>query len=391
MLNNKESLADQYHTHTDNSHLIKVLSVFGTRPEAIKMAPVIKALEKSGRHQSVVCLTGQHRQMLDQMVNLFDLGVDYDLDIMEPNQTLSAITSKIIAELDKVIKKEKPDWLLVQGDTTSCFAAALAAFYNQVKIGHIEAGLRTYNLHSPFPEEANRQLVSRIADLHFAPTDVSTSNLLKEGVTEDKVKVTGNTVIDALLWIKERINWCDSWKSKFSTAVEVFNRKHPYVMITGHRRENHGQGFLNICEALKQLALKYPQWHFIYPVHLNPNVRKPVFDLLSDISNVHLLEPLDYEPFVFLLRNCRIVLTDSGGVQEEAPTLGKPVLVMRDTTERPEGVSAGTAKLVGTVVKSIVEEVSLLIDNPDEYQKMSKAINPYGDGMASGKIVACLI
>ena len=368
-----------------------MLSVFGTRPEAIKMAPVIKALEASKSHQSIACLTGQHRQMLDQMVDLFDLTVDYDMDIMQLNQTLASITSQVIEKLDAIIKKEKPDWLLVQGDTTSCFAAALVAFYNNVKIGHVEAGLRTYNLQSPFPEEANRQLVSKVTNLHFAPTEVSARNLHQEGINKEAIKITGNTVIDALIWMKKHINWKEAWEDKFQSATNSILSQQNYVMVTGHRRENHGQGFLNICQALKHLALKYSAWHFIYPVHLNPNVRKPVFELLSNMPNVHLIEPLDYEPFIYLLTHCKLVLTDSGGVQEEAPTLGKPVLVMRDTTERPEGIAAGTAKLVGTEVISIIDNVSLLIDNSSEYQKMSKAVNPYGDGKASQRIIDMLL
>ncbi|TNF69112.1 MAG: UDP-N-acetylglucosamine 2-epimerase (non-hydrolyzing) [Gammaproteobacteria bacterium] len=369
---------------------IKVLSVFGTRPEAIKMAPVIKALEKDDQFQSIVCLTGQHRSMLDQMVALFELKVDYDLDIMQPNQTLSMITAKTVTLLEDILKKEKPHWLIVQGDTTSCFAAALTAFYNQINIAHVEAGLRTYNLSSPYPEEANRQLVSRIANLHFAPTPISQDNLLSEGVKKDHVTVTGNTVIDALLWIKNRISWQHSWSKLFKSATKIIQDKQPFIMITGHRRENHGEGFINICQAIHVLAKKYPNMHFIYPVHLNPNVIKPVFDLLSEIDNVHLIEPLDYEPFIYLMIHCYLVLTDSGGVQEEAPSLAKPVLVMRNTTERPEGVSAKTAKLVGTDKAHIVNEVSALIDDANLYSQMAQAVNPYGDGLASQRIIGQL-
>ena len=348
---------------------------------------MIKALEANDQFQSVVCLTGQHRTMLDQMVRLFDLKVDYDLDIMKPNQSLASITGDVVFKLDKILKKEQPDWLLVQGDTTSCFAAALVAFYHHVKTGHIEAGLRTGNLHSPFPEEANRQLVSRIANLHFAPTKTAAENLAGEGIASEKITVTGNTVIDALFWVKSKITWKTTWADKFLTAEMPIKQGMNYVLVTGHRRENHGQGFINICNALKALALKYPSWHFIYPVHLNPNVRKPVFDLLSGIGNIHLIEPLDYEPFVYLLAHCKIVLTDSGGIQEEAPSIGKPVLVMRDTTERPEGITAGTAKLVGTSTVGIIEHVVHLIENPDVYQRMSEAVNPYGDGKAGQRIV----
>ncbi|MCF6775578.1 UDP-N-acetylglucosamine 2-epimerase (non-hydrolyzing) [Thiotrichales bacterium 19X7-9] len=366
---------------------IKVLSVFGTRPEAIKMAPVIKALEDDDQYQSIVCLTGQHRSMLDQMVRLFELKVDYDLDIMQPNQSLSMITAKTVTLLEEIIRQENPHWLMVQGDTTSCFAAALTAFYNQINIAHVEAGLRTYNLSSPYPEEANRQLVSRIANLHFAPTNTSQDNLLSEGINKDHIAVTGNTVIDALLWVKDRINWQPSWSQRFKSATKVIEDKRPYIMITGHRRENHGEGFINICQAIHVLAKKYPNMHFIYPVHLNPNVIKPVFDLLSEIDNVHLIEPLDYEPFIYLMKNCYLVLTDSGGVQEEAPSLAKPVLVMRNTTERPEGVGAGTAKLVGTNTEYIVNEVSALIDDVELYSQMAQAANPYGDGLASQRII----
>tara|TARA_R110000868_G_scaffold8205_3_gene42616 strand:- start:203421 stop:204542 length:1122 start_codon:yes stop_codon:yes gene_type:complete len=367
---------------------IKVISVIGTRPEAIKMAPVIKALERSEQHESILCSTGQHREMLDQMIKLFELKVDYSLNIMKANQTLAEITSKVIAELDKIIAKEKPDWLLVQGDTSTCFAAALTAFYCGVKVGHVEAGLRTYNLQSPFPEEANRQLVSRISTLNFSPTDVSENNLLTEGTNKNAIVVTGNTVVDALLWINKKVRWQDSWCHNFSTAADVVKNNKNYVLVTGHRRENHGHGMENICQALLTLAHKYPDWHFIYPVHLNPNVQTPVLHNLSDVVNIHLIAPQDYEPFIFLLRSCRIVLTDSGGVQEEAPSLGKPVLVMRDTTERPEGVTAGTSVLVGTDKEKITAYVSSLIDDPKVYGEMANAVNPYGDGTAAEKIIA---
>ncbi|MCF6806998.1 UDP-N-acetylglucosamine 2-epimerase (non-hydrolyzing) [Thiotrichales bacterium 19S9-12] len=370
---------------------IKVLSVFGTRPEAIKMAPVIKALEESDYHQSIICVTGQHREMLDQMLDLFELKADYDLDIMQPGQSLSMIASRTISLLDPILQKEKPDWVIVQGDTTSCFAAALSAFYHKIKVAHVEAGLRTYNLYSPYPEEANRQLVSRIADIHFAPTEVSKSNLIYEGINKDKVSVTGNTVIDALLWVKNKITWQNQWVNVFKTAAPVLEKKLPFIMITGHRRENHGQGFINICKAIKALAVKYAYMHFIYPVHLNPNVKKPVFELLSANDNIHLIEPLDYEPFIYLMTHCYLVLTDSGGVQEEAPSLGKPVLVMRDTTERPEGINAGTAKLVGTDKDDIITAASMLIDDIDAYNKMAQAVNPYGDGKASSRVISQII
>ena len=369
---------------------IKVLSVIGTRPAAIKMAPVVQALEKSERHESIVCLTGQHRQMLDQMVSLFDLRVDYDLNIMKKGQTLSHIVSQVTEKLQNVIQRTQPDWLLIQGDTATCFAAALTGFYNKIKLGHVEAGLRTYNLQAPFPEEANRQLVSRIANMHFAPTETSKANLEKEGVKPEKIIVTGNTVIDALLWMKERVSWKAEWQQDLASATTVLTSGKPYVLVTGHRRENHGSGFINICEALRTLAEKYSQWHFIYPVHLNPNVQTPVYKILSGIDNIHLIEPLNYDLLVYLLENCSIVLTDSGGIQEEAPSLGKPVLVMRETTERPEGITAGTAKLLGTNVDDIVNNVSLLIDDSAEYQKMARAVNPYGDGQASDRIIRVL-
>ena len=370
---------------------IKVLTVFGTRPEAIKMAPVLHRLNDSPYHQSVVCVTGQHRQMLDQMVRLFEIKVDYDLQIMMPNQTLANIASKVISQLDEVIAKEQPDWLLVQGDTSTCFAAGLVAFYNKVKVGHIEAGLRTFDLDSPFPEEANRQLVSRITDLHFAPTSVAQNNLLAEGISADHVIVSGNTVIDALLWVRDRIQWKEDWNKTFGAASDVLKEDKRFILVTGHRRENHGQGFINLCNALKQLACRFQEWNFIYPVHLNPNVKQPVYDRLSGLDNIHLIDPLGYEQFVYLLDKCQFVLTDSGGIQEEAPSLGKPVLVMRDSTERPEGVDAGSAKLVGTCEQTIVDEVSLLIEDLSKYLMMARAVSPFGDGHASQRIVDCLI
>jgi len=369
---------------------IKVLSIFGTRPEAIKMAPVVKALESDPRFESIVCLTGQHREMLDQMVKLFDLTTHYDLEVMSHNQTLAGLTAKVISRLDKIMLEVKPDWVLVQGDTTTCFAAGLVAFYHKVKIGHVEAGLRTGDLQAPFPEEANRSLVGRIADLHFAPTDLSKQNLIQENISENIISVTGNTVIDALMWMSDKVAWQDKWSEFFQKSEQLINSNKNYVMVTGHRRENFGDGFLNICQALKELAVKYPAWHFIYPVHLNPNVQKPVYELLQGLVNIHLIRPLDYEPFIFLMKHSKIVLTDSGGVQEEAPSLGKPVLVMRDKTERPEGVDSGTAKLVGTDKDNIVKNVSKLIDSPAEYNKMANSVNPYGDGKAAKRIVDLL-
>ena len=354
------------------------------------MASVVKALEASPLHESIVCVTGQHREMLDQVVNLFQLNIDYDFNVMRPNQTLADITSQVVAKLQKVIEEERPDWILVQGDTTTCFSAGLVGFYNHVKVGHVEAGLRTYNLQSPFPEEANRQLVSKIVTFHFAPTEMSKDNLLKECIPGSNIFVTGNTVIDSLLWAQEHIQWQEEWGERYGSATEIIKEKLPYVLITGHRRENHGEGLINICQALKILAERYTTWHFVYPVHLNPNVQKPVYEMLSGIDNVHLVEPLSYAPFVYALVNCSLVLTDSGGIQEEAPSLGKPVLVMRDTTERPEGVTAGTARLVGTDVDAIVSNVAELITDKVEYEKMARAVNPYGDGKAAESIIRTL-
>ncbi len=366
---------------------IKVLSIFGTRPEAIKMLPVVKQLQRDERFTSVVCITAQHRQMLDQVMSLFNIIADYDLNVMAPNQTLTGLTAKVLQKLDPIITEVKPDWILVQGDTTSCFVGSLCAFYHKIKIGHVEAGLRTGDLYAPFPEEGNRLLTSKLANLHFAPTKQAQVNLIAEHVPTKFISITGNTVIDALATVSKRIKWKDEWKNLFSSASNNVKNGRDYVMVTGHRRENFGQGFLNICQALKELALKYPEWQFIYPVHLNPNVQTPVNELLGNIKNIHLIKPLDYEPFVYLMMKSKIVLTDSGGVQEEAPYFGKPVLVMRDKTERPEGVEAGTAKLVGTDSVNIVNEVSALIDIPSEYQKMAQAINPYGDGNASSRII----
>lgn len=368
---------------------IKVLSVFGTRPEAIKLAPVVQLLAQDDAFESLVCLTGQHRQMLDQMVSLFSLNVDYDLDIMRSNQSLTDITTATIDKLSPILQQEKPDWLIVQGDTTSCFAAALAGFYHGVKVAHVEAGLRTYDLHAPFPEEANRQLVSRIATLHFAPTAQSKEFLLSEKVNPNNVFVTGNTVIDALLWVSEKTAWQPQWEDIFGVSLSknLKEEQTNVVLITGHRRENFGKGFLNICKAIKTLAEQHIDWQFVYPVHLNPNVQQPVNQLLSGLNNVHLIAPLDYQPFVYAMKQAKIILTDSGGVQEEAPSLGKPVLVMRDKTERPEGIDAGVAKLVGTDAQLIVDNVSVLIENKILYDQMAQAQNPYGDGAAAAKII----
>jgi UDP-N-acetylglucosamine 2-epimerase (non-hydrolysing) len=363
----------------------KSLFIFGTRPEAIKMAPVIKKIKNSKLMEVKVCVTAQHRQMLDQVLNLFEIEPDYDLNIMKPNQDLYDITSNVLLSIKDVLKKENPDIVFVQGDTTTTFAASLASFYQKIPVAHIEAGLRTYNIYSPFPEEMNRQLTSRIATYHFAPTNRARDNLIKEGIDERKIYVTGNTVIDALLEVVEKIKNKDI-KIK---GYNITDRK--YILVTGHRRENFGKSFENMCNALKEIAQNNPNIDIVYPVHLNPNVQKPVFEILSNIPNVYLIEPLDYESFVYLMYNSYIILTDSGGIQEEAPSLGKPVLVMRDTTERPEAVEAGTVKLVGANKEKIVKEVENLLHNKSEYEKMSRAINPYGDGKASERIFEILV
>ena len=366
----------------------KILSVVGTRPEVIKMAPVIRAIAASSRLENRVCASSQHRQMQDGMLNLFEIKPDFDLNVMKANQSLEYITTEILEKLTLVLKETKPDLILVQGDTTTSFVASLAAFYQGIPVGHVEAGLRTYNLKQPFPEEANRQLTSRLCRYHFAPTLQSQKNLLAEGVPEEHVFVTGNTVIDALFWMKKNL--------KIERIAEVLPKsilnviKQPYVLITGHRRENFGDGFLEICQAIKTLAQQKPNWQFIYPVHLNPHVQKPVFEILQNLQNVHLIDPVGYEPFVYLMMNSQIILTDSGGVQEEAPSLGKPVLVMRDTTERPEGVEAKTAKLVGPHQDQIIAQVLQLINDPREYTKMANAVNPYGDGLAAQRIIQIL-
>jgi UDP-N-acetylglucosamine 2-epimerase (non-hydrolysing) len=364
----------------------KTLFIFGTRPEAIKMAPVIKEFQKCNNIFDVkICVTAQHREMLDQVLNLFEIKPDFDLNIMRPNQDLYDITSSVLLSLRSVLEKEKPDLIFVQGDTTTAFAASLAAFYQKIPVAHIEAGLRTYNIYCPFPEEINRQLIARIATYHFAPTNRAKDNLIKEGIDKNKIYVTGNTVIDALLEVIEKIKNKDI-KIK---GYNITDRK--YILVTGHRRENFGKSFENICNALKEIALNNPNIDIVYPVHLNPNVQKPVFEILSNIHNVYLIEPLDYESFVYLMYNSYIILTDSGGIQEEAPSLGKPVLVMRDKTERPEAVEAGTVKLVGANKENIVKEVEKIMYNKSEYEKMSRAINPYGDGKASKRIFEIIV
>ena len=368
----------------------KILSIFGTRPEVIKMAPIIIALEKSNKIKSLICTTSQHRQMQDSMMQLFGLKADYDLDCMQPGQDLFHITTTVLSRLKTVLEKEKPDLVLVQGDTTTSFVASLAAFYLGIPVGHVEAGLRTHDLSAPFPEEANRALTGRLARLHFAPTQAAKKHLLEERISEDTIFITGNTVIDALFWMKDRLNENEILRNLPESTQAVLKQKQPFILITGHRRESFGEGFESICQAIKILSEKFSHVHFIYPVHLNPNVQKPVNQILGDSNNIHLIAPLDYEPFVYLMSRCELVLSDSGGVQEEAPSLGKPVLVMREKTERMEGVDAGTAKLVGTNMDSIVKEVSELILNKDSYDKMANAVNPYGDGAASKKIVSII-
>jgi UDP-N-acetylglucosamine 2-epimerase (non-hydrolysing) len=359
----------------------KILFIFGTRPEAIKMAPLIKEFQKDNLFDVKVCVTAQHRQMLDQVLELFEIKPDFDLNLMKPNQDLYDITSNVLLGLRDIYKDYKPDLVFVHGDTTTTLGASLASFYQKIPVAHIEAGLRTHNIYSPFPEEINRQLTSRLATYHFAPTESSKQNLLKEGIAKESIFVTGNTVIDALLEVAKSVQS----KDIKIDGYEVTNRK--IILVTGHRRENFGEGFLNICKALKEIALEHQDIDIVYPVHLNPNVQKPVFEFLSDISNIYLIKPLDYEPFVYLMSKSHMILTDSGGVQEEAPSLGKPVLVMRDTTERPEAVEAGTVKLVGTDRDLIVSSINELLNNKKMYKKMSEAHNPYGDGKACERII----
>ena len=377
-----------------------ILLVFGTRPEAIKMAPLVKKLQANPEEfQTVVCVTGQHREMLDQVLRLFDITPDYDLNIMKPNQDLYDITSRILLGMRDVLKEVQPDIILVHGDTTTSMAAALAAFYQQIPVGHVEAGLRTGNIYSPWPEEMNRLMTGRISTVHFSPTPLAKQNLLQEHVDEAKIVVTGNTVIDALQMVVERLKndeqLAGEVKEKVLSMGYDVNRlseERRLVLITGHRRENFGEGFLNICHAIKNLSEKYPNVDFVYPMHLNPNVRKPVLEILGEgAENVFLIEPLDYLPFVYMMQHSTLILTDSGGVQEEAPGLGKPVLVMRDTTERPEAVEAGTVLLVGTNREKIEQGVSMLLDDDDCYRRMSEAVNPYGDGLACERIVERLI
>ena len=368
----------------------KILLVFGTRPEAIKMAPLVKAFEKESSIETKVCVTAQHREMLDQVLNIFGIMPDFDLNIMKSGQDLYDITSKVLLGLRDIFEEFKPDIVLVHGDTTTCSSASLAAFYSKIKVGHIEAGLRTHNIYSPFPEEANRLITGVLANYHFSPTTTSRDNLLKENKNPNDILVTGNTVIDALFLALDKIEQNDELKSKIVNSINSqykFQNNKKMILITGHRRENFGEGFINICEALKTIALNNPDIDIVYPVHLNPNVQKPVHEILSNTSNVYLINPLQYEEFIFLMNKSYFIITDSGGVQEEAPSLGKPVLVMRDTTERPEALEAGTVKLVGTSKETIIKEAQKLLDDENEYNTMSKAHNPYGDGKACERIV----
>ncbi len=365
----------------------KVLCVFGTRPEAIKMAPVIKELHRSGKAVCRVVVTAQHREMLDQVLRLFEIECDYDLDIMKADQTLSYVTAAVITEIEKVILAERPDWVLVQGDTTTTMAASLAAFYQKVRVGHVEAGLRTWNKYQPFPEEVNRRVTGVIADLHFAPTELAMENLLRDGIPEKRIAVTGNTVIDAIMDVANR---------RFDPDETVLNElplgTRRIILVTAHRRENIGEPLENICEALKGIAAGHEDdLHIVYPVHPNPNIHGPVHQRLGRIPNITLLPPLDYQPFVWLMKNSYLVLTDSGGLQEEAPGLGVPVLVLRNVTERPEGVAAGTVKIIGVEKETIIREVEALLDDKKEYMKMARAVNPFGDGRAGQRIVDMLI
>ena len=379
-----------------------IMLVFGTRPEAIKMAPLVKEFQKYPEtFKTIVCVTGQHRQMLDQVLQLFEIVPDYDLNIMKQGQDLYDVTARVLTGMRNVLKESQPDVVLVHGDTTTSTAAALAAFYQQIPVGHVEAGLRTHNIYSPWPEEMNRQITGRIATYNFAPTPLSKSNLLREAVAEDSITVTGNTVIDALYWVVNKIKEDNVLNEELQNLlaqagydVTRLADGKKLVLITGHRRENFGEGFINMCTAIRDLTQKYPDVDFVYPMHLNPNVRKPIHEVfgedLSNLGNMFFIEPLEYLSFVYLMEKSNIVLTDSGGIQEEAPGLGKPVLVMRDTTEHPEALEAGTVKLVGTDYDKIVNEVSFLLDDQAHYDTMSKAVNPYGDGLACGRIVNTL-
>lgn len=368
---------------------MKILSIFGTRPEAIKMAPVIRQLMASEKFESRVCVTAQHREMLDQMLRLFDIRPDHDLNLMADNQTLSEVTSQVLVKLQPVLLEEKPDFVFVQGDTNTTFAASLAAFYQNIPVAHVEAGLRTNDMRAPFPEECNRSLVGRLANLHFAPTDRAKENLLSEKISPEKIHVTGNTVIDSLLWVKNRVLNKD-YSAAYDSAQTAIHSDLPIILVTGHRRESFGSGFQSLCKALLYLSRKHSDWQFVYPIHLNPNVQSCVRKYLTDVDNIYLIPPLDYAPFVQLMNRSKLIITDSGGIQEEAPSLGKPVLVTREVTERSEAVDAGTAIMVGTGVDKIVSEVESLMSDPIRYARMAGVRNPYGDGKAAEKILRVL-
>lgn len=369
----------------------KILIVFGTRPEAIKMAPLVHEIKNNPQLQLKVCVTAQHRQMLDQVLELFEIKPDYDLNLMKTDQTLNDITASILINIKPILAEFKPDVILVHGDTATTFAVSLAGYYEKIAVGHVEAGLRTGNMYSPWPEEGNRKLTAVLSEFHFAPTTASKDNLLKEGCAEHKIIVTGNTVIDALKMVKNKIDSNDILASYLAEKFPFLVAGKRMILVTGHRRENFGRGFENICEALAILAKQHDDIQIVYPVHMNPNVREPVNRILAGIENVHLIEPQQYMPFIYLMDKSYLILTDSGGIQEEAPSLGKPVLVMRDTTERPEAVNAGTVRLVGTNKERIIQEVSNLLNSEEEYKVMSFAHNPYGDGTASRKIVQRLV
>ena len=369
---------------------MKVLTVFGTRPEAIKMAPLVHALAKDPHFEAKVCVTAQHREMLDQVLKLFSIVPDYDLNIMQPGQGLTEITCRILEGLKPVLESFKPDVVLVHGDTTTTMAASLAAFYQRIPVGHVEAGLRTGDLNSPWPEEGNRTLTGRLATYHFAPTETSRQNLLQENIADAQITVTGNTVIDALFWVRDRVLSNEALSSELTERYSFLGNGKKMILVTGHRRESFGRGFEQICHALAEIAANNPDVQIVYPVHLNPNVSEPVNRILGHVDNVMLIEPQDYLPFVWLMNRAWLILTDSGGIQEEAPSLGKPVLVMREMTERPEAVSAGTVRLVGTDSQRIVDEVTRLLQDESAYQAMSRAHNPYGDGQACHRILSAL-
>lgn len=368
----------------------KILTVFGTRPEAIKMAPLVHALAADNRFEAKVCVTAQHREMLDQVLELFEIIPDYDLNIMKPGQSLNDVTTAILTGIKPVLEEFKPDVVLVHGDTATTFATALAAYYQQIPVGHVEAGLRTGNIYSPWPEEGNRKLTGAITRYHFAPTAISEQNLLNEGVESAHISITGNTVIDALFWVRNKISSSQKLEHSLAARYPFLDSSKKLVLVTGHRRESFGGGFERICQALRKVAEAHPDVQVVYPVHLNPNVQEPVKRLLKSVDNIFLVEPQDYQPFVYLMSRAHLILTDSGGIQEEAPSLGKPVLVMRDTTERPEAVAAGTVKLVGTDVATITQQVAALVTDADAYTAMSQAHNPYGDGEACSRILNAL-